>query len=127
MKLELKRTFFKDTYVIGHLFIDGVYFCDTIEDVPRKVKIDHETCIPAGDYNVILTMSNRFKKVMPLLLNVPGFEGIRIHSGNTSVDTSGCILVGQNKIKGMVVNSRLMFDKLMEKLDHSTDISISIT
>lgn len=127
MKLELKRLYFKDTYTIGKLYINGVYQCDTLEDVTREIKIQDKTCIPAGTYKVIITMSNRFKKMMPLLLDVPYFEGIRIHSGNTSVDTSGCILVGLNKIKGMVVNSRLMFDNLMGKIEHEKDITITIS
>lgn len=127
MKLEIKRLYFKDTYTIGKIYLNGVYQCDTLEDVPRDVKIQDKTCIPAGTYKVIITMSNRFKKMMPLLLKVPGFEGIRIHSGNTSVDTYGCILVGLNKIKGMVVNSRLMFDNLMGKIEHEKDITITIS
>lgn len=127
MKLELRRAYFKPTYTIGHLYIDNVYFCDTLEDPWREVKIPHETCIPLGTYKVIITMSNRFKKLMPLLVNVPNFEGIRIHSGNVSADTSGCILVGQNKIKGMVVNSRLTFDNLMDKIQNETDLTITIT
>ncbi len=129
MKLELKRLYFKETYTIGKLYVDGVYQCDTLEDThrPDGDKVYSETCIPEGAYQVIINMSNRFKKLMPLLLNVPGFEGIRIHSGNTAADTSGCILVGQNKIKGMVVNSCLMFDKLMEKIQNEKDIEITIT
>jgi len=126
MKLTLSRLYYKPAYTIGKLFVDGEYLCDTLEDPPRAVKIDHETCIPAGTYEVIISMSQRFKKLMPLLLNVPNFEGIRIHSGNTAVDTSGCILVGQNKIKGMVVNSRLMFDKLMEKIQNEDNLLIEI-
>lgn len=127
MNLELKRLYFKDTYTIGKLYLNGVYQCDTLEDVPREIKIQDISCIPTGTYKVIITMSNRFKKMMPLLLDVPYFEGIRIHSGNTSVDTSGCILVGLNKIKGMVVNSRLMFDNLMGKIEHEKDITITIS
>lgn len=129
MKLELKRLYFKDTYTIGKLYVNGYYLCDTLEDKhrPDGEKVYGETCIPVGTYQVIINMSNRFKKLMPLLLNVPGFEGIRIHSGNTSADTSGCILVGQNKIKGMLVNSRLEFDKLMNKIQNEKDIEIIIT
>lgn len=129
MKLELKRLYFKETYTIGKLYLNGVWQCDTLEDKhrPDGEKVYGETCIPEGTYKVIITMSNRFKKLMPLLLDVPGFEGIRIHSGNTSVDTSGCILVGLNKIKGMVVNSRLMFDNLMGKIENEKDITITIT
>jgi len=112
MNLLLKRTYKGTDYTIGKLYIDGVYFCDTLEDAVRTVKIKHETAIPEGTYQVVITMSARFKKLMPLLLNVPNFEGIRIHSGNTKEDTSGCLLVGENKEKGKVINSRLTFVKL---------------
>ena len=114
MKLELIRHAFKPTYTIGKLYIDGKYFCDTLEDVVRKgPKVMHETAIPAGTYEVILNMSPRFKKVLPRLLNVPGFDGILIHAGNTSKDTSGCILVGQNKEVGKVINSQATMAKLI--------------
>lgn len=112
MILKLSRIFKGDKYTIGKLYTDGIYFCDTIEDVVRTIKIKHETAIPIGKYQVIITRSERFKKDMPLLLNVPNFDGIRIHSGNTESDTSGCILVGENKVKGQVINSRLTFVKL---------------
>ena len=131
MKLELKRMFFKDTYTIGHLFVDGQYFCDTLEDVPRAVKVQNETCIPTGDYQVSIDFSNRFQRDMPHVLDVPGFDGIRIHSGNTDKDTDGCILVGQNKIKGEVINSRDTFNKLFplmqDAIQEGEEISISIT
>ena len=131
MKLELKRMFFKDTYTIGQLFVDGQYFCDTLEDVPRAVKVQNETCIPTGDYQVSIDFSNRFQRDMPHVLDVPGFDGIRIHSGNTDKDTDGCILVGQNKIKGEVINSRDTFNKLFPLMQNAIkegeEISISIT
>lgn len=128
MKLKLIRMYFKPTYTIGKLYIDGVYQCDTLEDPPRDIKIKGETCIPKGVYKVIINMSARFKKLMPLLINVPDFEGVRIHSGNTSKDTEGCPLVGQNKLVGKVVNSRLEFDKLMEKIiSFKDDLEIEIT
>ena len=126
MKLELKRVFIGDDYTIGHLFIDGVSFCDTLEDIPREIKVMDKTCIPKGTYKVILNMSNRFKKIMPLLLEVPDFDGIRIHSGNSSKDTSGCILVGTNSVKGGLTGSKIAFDKLMTKLKTAKDITIEI-
>jgi hypothetical protein len=87
-----------DRNIIGDLFIDGEFFCYTLEDEirPEGVKVYGATCIDAGRYKVILTKSNRFKRIMPLLLNVPNFEGIRIHGGNTSKDTHGCPLVAFN-------------------------------
>ena len=126
MKLELNRVFIGDDYTIGHLFIDGTSFCDTLEDIPRAIKIADKTCIPKGTYKVILNMSNRFKKIMPLLLEVHDFDGIRIHSGNSSKDTSGCILVGKNSVKGGLTDSRTAFDKLMTKLKTANDITIEI-
>ena len=126
MKLELKRIAYKETYTIGKLYIDGIYFADTLEDKVRDMKIKDKTAIPCGTYKVQITYSNRFKKMMPLLLNVPGFEGIRIHNGNSESDTSGCILVGQNKVKGKLVNSRVIYEMLMDKLNKEKDIEIII-
>ena len=127
MKLKLQRTFKAETYTIGKLFIDGVYFCDTLEDKVRDVKIKGITAIPTGKYKIQITMSNRFKKLMPLLINVPNFEGVRIHSGNTSEDTEGCILVGKNSEPGKVTNSRNTFEKLMLELNKDkNNLSIEI-
>lgn len=117
MNLTLKRIYLGDEYTIGHLYIDGKYFCDTLEDKNRdinkngkfdngEIKIYGETCIPFGIYEVKITWSERFKKYMPQVMNVPEFTGIRIHSGNTKEDSLGCILLGYNKIKGKVINSR---------------------
>ena len=127
MKLELKRVALKDTYTIGKLYIDGVFFSDTIEDKVRDVKIKGITAIPYGTYKVVLSLSNRFKKVLPLLVSVPGFEGVRIHAGNTSEDTEGCILVGENKGVGKVINSRKTMDKLMPILESAENITITIS
>lgn len=128
MKLELKRAYIGKTYTIGHLYVDGEFLCDTLEDIPRYVKIMNETCIPTGDYKVILNESNRFKRVMPLLLQVPNFEGIRIHAGNTEADTSGCILVGKNTARGMLSESRATFDKIFSMMTKAKDgIEIIIT
>lgn len=126
MKLLLKRIFKGETYTVGKLYIDGKYFCDTLEDKVREVKIKNETAIPAGTYKVIVNMSPRFKRLLPRLLDVPGFEGILIHRGNTDKDTSGCILVGENKVKGKVINSTPYEKKLVEILKNESDISITI-
>lgn len=123
MKITLKRIALKDTYTIGKLYIDGEYFCDTLEDKVRDLnkngvfdngekKIYGETAIPYGTYNVKWTYSNKFKKYMPLIENVPSFAGIRIHSGNTNADTQGCVLVGENKAVGKVLNSKNTVNKL---------------
>lgn len=124
MNILLKRIAKRDKYTIGKLYINGTYFCDTIEDKDRgltqqmsnteisKIKVYAQTAIPTGKYQIVMTYSSKFKKVMPLLLNVPGFAGIRIHSGNTADDTEGCIITGQNKVVGKVINSRVTTDKL---------------
>ena len=84
---------------LGSLFIDDHWQCHTLEDVirPAGEKVRNKTAIPPGRYKLILSMSNRFKKIMPEVLNVPMFSGIRIHSGNTAKDTAGCLLVGQTR------------------------------
>lgn len=115
MKLTLKRIFKGENYTIGRLFLDGKYFCDTLEDTVRDdgLKVYGKTAIPAGTYDIELCASYRFQRLMPRLLNVPNFSGVLIHWGNTEDDTDGCILVGQNKIKGKVINSRDTFNKLI--------------
>jgi hypothetical protein len=128
MKLNLKRIYFAPTYTIGKLYVDGVKFCDVLEDKVREdgIKIYGQTAIPEGSYNVIMTMSNRFKKVLPLIQNVPNFEGIRIHAGNTAEDTHGCLLVGINDEKGRVNHSRETMSKLMVMLEKADKIEITI-
>lgn len=126
MKLYLLRKFKGPEYTIGNLYIDGEFFSNTLEDVVRESKIKHETAIPAGTYKIELTFSAKFKKILPILLNVPNFEGIRIHAGNTKSDTSGCILVGENRVKGKVINSLKTMEVLMWKLSGEKDIVIQI-
>lgn len=122
MKLTLKRIALRPTYTIGKLYIDDVYFCDTIEDTVRDInkngkfdngekKIHSKTAIPYGTYEIKWTYSPRFKKYTPQLMNVPSFEGIRIHAGNTSADTEGCLILGKNKQVGKVLNSRDTINK----------------
>ncbi|QOR57504.1 putative transpeptidase [uncultured phage cr124_1] len=122
MKLTLKRIALRPTYTIGKLYIDDVYFCDTIEDTVRDLnkngkfdngekKVHSKTAIPYGIYEIKWTYSPRFKKYTPQLMNVPSFEGIRIHAGNTSADTEGCLILGKNKLVGKVLNSRATINK----------------
>lgn len=122
MKLTLKRIALRPTYTIGKLYIDDVYFCDTIEDTVRDLnkngkfdngekKVHSKTAIPYGIYEIKWTYSPRFKKYTPQLMNVPSFEGIRIHAGNTSADTEGCLILGKNKQVGKVLNSRDTINK----------------
>ena len=128
MKLEVKRHFKGPQYTIGRLFVDGVYECDTLEDTVRQdgVKIAGQTAIPAGKYPVRITYSPRFKKMLPMLDNVPNFTGVRIHTGNTAADTEGCILVGYNRVKGRVCDSRAAFKRLFAKLETAGQIEIKI-
>lgn len=130
MDLVLKRIAKKDRYTIGRLYINGEYICDTLEDKDRgldnetmsiaeikAVKVPGETAIPTGKYEVSITYSPRFKRMMPLLSGVNGFDGVRIHSGNTHKDTEGCILVGKNKEVGKVLDSRYTYNNLYKKLE----------
>jgi hypothetical protein len=106
VNIELKRRFFTDKYTIGRLSIEGQPLCDVIEDTVRDgPKVYGLTAIPYGEYRVVVTMSPKFKRLLPLLLNVDGFEGIRIHKGNSAEDSHGCLIVGENKVKGGVINS----------------------
>lgn len=138
MTLTLKRRFKGPNYTIGTLCIDGEWFSDTLEDPDRDLnqngkfdngefKVYGNTCIPYGKYKIILNYSNKFKRVLPLLLDVPNFEGIRIHRGNTPKDTLGCILVGENKVKGQVINSTKYEEKLVDILKKAIDNNQSIT
>ena len=140
MELRLKRIAKKNGYTIGRLYIDGEYFCDTLEDADRgldsnmsldvlkKKKLAHITAIPTGRYqitmNVIspkLSRSNFYKQYgggrVPRLLNVPAYEGILIHCGNTAKDTDGCILVGRNTKVGMVLDSKITYSNLYPILE----------
>lgn len=151
MKLELKRIAKKDKYTIGHLYIDGKFFCDTLEDPDRGLtstmnfteikakKIKGDTAIPTGTYKITLDVVSpkysNFSKYpyvkfcggkMPRLLNIPGYEGVLIHAGNTQKDTEGCLLVGLNKVVGKVINSQVTWKKLYEILQKDKN-NLSIT
>lgn len=118
MNLLLKRKWFTDRNTVGELFINGEFFCYTMEDAvrPKGEKVAGKTAIPYGTYKVVITHSNRFKKELPLLLAVPMFSGIRIHSGNTEEDTEGCILVGMSRKENWIGYSRRAMEYLMERL-----------
>lgn len=126
MVITVKRLYKTDVSVIGELSIDGIFECFTLEDIERPVKIKSETAIPKGTYKVIINQSNRFKRLLPLLLNVPEFEGVRIHPGNTNHNTEGCILVGQTRKKDYIGQSRKAFDKLFKKMQAAENITIKI-
>lgn len=109
MKLTVRRNYKGEAYTIGALYVDGVYLCDTLEDrvrdLSREAKVPGQTAIPPGTYPIIVNRSPRFGRDLPRLQDVPGFDGVLIHRGNTAADTAGCILVGENKVKGKVINS----------------------
>lgn len=127
MKIQIKRLHKTENSTIGELTIDGKFECYTLEDKEREVKIKCETAIPKGTYNVIINQSNRFKKLLPLLLNVPNFEGVRIHPGNTNHDTEGCILVGRTMSKDFIGQSRKAFESLFKKMKEAKEITLIIS
>lgn len=139
----LLRIYKTPDYTIGRLSIDGQYFCDTLEDPVRTLpascphtsrgtpctcpeKVYARTAIPAGTYRITLEYSPRFKRRLPLLHDVPHFLGIMIHSGNDASDSAGCILVGKNKVKGKVLESRAASDRLNALLEKESEITITI-
>lgn len=142
MKIDLHRKWRKKGYSIGILSINGQRICETLEDEDRglyegmslsdikKRKVAGETAIPTGRYQVAYTYSPRFKKMLPLLMGVPGYEGIRIHAGNRAKDTEGCILCGRNTEVATVTNSRYWTGKvnsLIEKaVKNKEEVTISI-
>ena len=149
MKLKLVRTYKNDRYTIGHLYINGKFFCDTLEDTDRgldnsmslkqiqSIKVKSKTAIPTGVYNITLrVVSPRLSKKsaykfcggkVPRLVNVKGYDGVLIHIGNTEQDTDGCILVGENKAKGKVINSTDTFKRLYAILKQASDNNEDIT
>lgn len=148
MELLLKRIAKKQDYTIGNLYINGQWFSNTLEDTDRgltssmtedeisKIKVYGKTAIPTGTYKINMNVvSPKFKNrawarpyngKIPRLLNVPGFDGVLIHPGNTSENSLGCVLVGKNTIKGMVTQSQDTFHELMEVLIKQNDITITI-
>ncbi len=143
MKLLVKRIFKGDSYTIGKLYIDGVYFSDTIEDVVRempatcpntprgiacacKEKVYAQTAIPAGTYRVTMEYSPRFKRKLPYLHDVPHFLGILIHSGNDQGHSSGCLIVGRNTVKGKVLESKATLDTLLSKIGNQKNLTITV-
>ena len=150
MKIKVERKWKKETYTIGRLYINEKFFCNTLEDMDRglkqsdpittiqKKKVYGETAIPTGKYKIEMNVvSPKYNAVkwyqdlckgkMPRLLDVPCFEGVLIHTGNTPLDTFGCILVGENKAKGKLINSRETFKNLYKQLRTAADNKEEIT
>lgn len=134
MKLRVERLWKKPTYTVGRLYVDGKLYCNTLEDVVRdldkEAKVPGKTAIPAGTYKVIFNWSPKFGRNLPRLLNVPHFDGILIHPGNTADDSAGCILVGKNTEVGRLTESRYTSDKLNVLIEdaqrHGEEIIIEI-
>ena len=138
INLKLERKIFNERNTIGELYIEGEMECNTLEDTDRFLenqeneKVPKESAIPRGNYKVIIDKSTRFKRDMPHLLNVPRFEGVRIHKGNTEEDTEGCILVGEYVADNMksVVNSEIafkrLFFKMVEAIKNGNEIVIEV-
>jgi len=150
MRLKIDRRWKKETYTIGRLYVDGVLFCNTLEDKDRGLtrydslstiyseKVYGETAIPTGTYAVAMNVvSPKYAAVkwykdlcggrMPRLVNVPGFDGILIHPGNTALDTLGCVLVGKNTQVGRLTSSKDTFKALYKKMKEAVDRGETIT
>lgn len=141
MEIKIKRIFKGDDYTIGNMYINGGYFCNTLEDkvrnIPKEVKVFGKTAIPAGKYEIDMnsispkfrnrSWAKKYKGIVPRLKNVPYFSGVLIHPGNTAVDSDGCILVGENSIKGKVLNSQKYWFILMDKLIKANNSGEKIT
>lgn len=154
MKIKIERKWKKSTYTIGRLYVNGMYFCNTLEDKDRGLKstdslsiikskkVYGETAIPKGTYDIMMNVvSPKYKAVkwikdlcggkMPRLKGVPGFDGILIHTGSSALDSYGCILVGKNTIVGRLTKSKETFIELYKKMkdayDNGETITIEIT
>lgn len=130
MKLVLDRCWLTARSTVGKLSIDGTHAAFTLEDryrPPPEPKVPRETCIPVGIYDVVITHSPRFGVMMPLLMGVPDFEGVRIHAGNAPSDTEGCILVGSMREADLVRGSREAYARLFRKLQNAIEDRERIT
>lgn len=144
MRILLQRHALKAGYTIGRMEINGRYFCDTLEDTDRglseemsedkiaALKVKGATAIPTGTYRIDMqTRSPRFGRVLPRLVSVKGYAGVLIHSGNKAADTEGCILVGENRERGKVLNSRATLESLLVFLSaaqaEGEEIELTIT
>ena len=143
MKITVTRIFKGPDYTIGRLHIDGTYFCDTLEDPVRPLppscpdtpkgaacrcgeKVYARTAIPAGCYKLTMEHSPRFRRRLPYLHDVPHFLGLLIHSGNTADDSAGCLIVGRNRVKGKVLDSRVTLEALIARIEGAASVTIEI-
>ena len=137
-KLLVERLWPKKDYIIGRLYVNGVFFCNTLENPDRglrsymtesqikALKIANHTAIADGQYKVVLRQSPRFKRILPLILNVKGFSGVLFHAGNTVNDTAGCILVGKNDKKGWLSESKITEQNLVNLIKQYDNIELTI-
>lgn len=138
MKITIERKYKKETYTIGKLYIDGVYFCDTLEDKDRNldssmsledilaIKVYGETAIPYGTYEAEVNYSPKFKRDLLLIKDVKGFEGIRVHNGSFATDSLGCVLIGRNTHVGMLSESKKTLEVFMKRIESEKDITVEI-
>lgn len=133
IKLRLERRIFTDDVTVGELYVNDEFFCYVLEDAVRPVKVYGKTAIPRGKYKVELTHSPRFRTHLPLLINVPNYVGVRIHAGNTSLDTEGCLLVGlglmrdpDQNLDWRITQSRAALARLLPILKTDSNILIDI-
>ena len=129
--LDLVRRWLTSQSTIGELKVDGKRVCYVLEDVVRPDKVYGKTAIPQGEYEVLITWSPRFQRMLPILVDVPNYQGVRIHPGNTADDTLGCLLVGTSRGEDRVNESRKAFDKVFplikDALDAGKQVFIRIT
>lgn len=119
MDLRLEREPSANGRTYGRLLVDGQFYCHTLEDLVRPIKVPGQTAIPAGRYLIRITPSARFKRRLPELIDVPNYRGVRIHPGNTTADTEGCILPGLERTPSGLGKSRLAFDPLLARLERT--------
>lgn len=127
MNLHLKRFKIEPGYTVGKLYIDGAFQCHTLEPTARTEKVAGDTAIPTGTYTVFVTHSPRFDRPLPIVMNVPGFEGIRIHAGNEASDSDGCILVGMWDRGTKLLKSRESLNALIKKIREAEPVELKIT
>ncbi len=133
MKITVQRDIFTDKSTTSKIYIDDQFFCYGLEDVDRKLecnpecKVYGETAIPRGTYKVTIDFSNRFQTLMPHVLDVPGFEGIRIHPGNTDKQTHGCLLPGTIRKDNFIGNSKIAYAKLIDMIEDALDRGQNVT
>lgn len=131
MKIEVKRTYLKQGYTIGRFYVDGTYMCNTMEptrrDLSTEAKVPGKTAIPEGTYLVDMSWSNKMRGCRPFIIGVPHFQGVMIHEGNIPSQTAGCILLGENTVRGMLKNSRHHVNKVCRMIEDAENRGEMVT